>query len=722
MRSQACFALGCASIALVWTLGACAGSGATREDAGARSTDALAARGETSIPEGRALAVRGDVRIAPGEYLRPALGVDRLGGVIVIEGVRGATLDLRGVVLRGTPAGSDLDRNEGYGIVVRDSSDVVIRGGKVGGYKGCLVAERCERLVIEDVEFDGWYGQRLKSSQAGEDASDWLWPHDNDQGEWLAKYGAAISLTDCDGAVVRRSRGRHGQNGILLTRCEDARVHDNDFSFLSGWGLALYRSSKNVVDHNLFDYCVRGYSHGVYWRGQDSAGILMFERCTDNLFAYNSATHGGDGVFLFAGRDLVDGRAAERGEAEPGGSDRNVWYRNDLSFAVANSIEATFSSDNWAIGNVLSGSHQHGVWGGYSRRMVVLDNTIEGTLGGAVSIEHGQECAVVTNRIRDNDVGVELWWDEDPDLVGGPFGRRHDTASRDHWVEGNLFAGNVQDLALRRTSGVALRENRWARSEGALRIEGSTVVGAPREPRRQGAEGGQPKDVRDWLVASDGSRPSGVIADASIDVGRAKAPDFLERAKRWQPPALPGRQKTFASERGERQGLDTIVVGEWGPWDWRSGEPRPAMRAPGGLLADARWKAVWFSWKGGPDPRGDYAGWRALAGSALVVGEVGPWVNFWGGDEVRRKQLGPTQVGLVATAKVMLPERRVYRLAVTSDDGVRVRIDGRMALENWTWHGPTRDERSLELAEGEHEIELEYFQIDGASALSVELE
>ena len=78
-------------------------------------------------------------------------------------------------------------------------------------------------------------------------------------------------------------------------------------------------------------------------------------------------------------------------------------------------------ADNWAIGNKLDGSHMHGVWGGYSARMVVLDNSIRDTLGGGVSIEHGQQCAIVGNVLTGNDVGVELWWDEDPSLVGGPF-------------------------------------------------------------------------------------------------------------------------------------------------------------------------------------------------------------------------------------------------------------------------------------------------------------
>jgi PA14 domain-containing protein len=70
----------------------------------------------------------------------------------------------------------------------------------------------------------------------------------------------------------------------------------------------------------------------------------------------------------------------------------------------------------------------------------------------------------------------------------------------------------------------------------------------------------------------------------------------------------------------------------------------------------------------------------------------------------------------------MLAEGGAHRLAVTSDVGVRVRVDGKVAFEDWTWHAPKRGEARIELAQGEHRIEIEYFQIDGATALAIELE
>ncbi|MFN0009376.1 MAG: right-handed parallel beta-helix repeat-containing protein [Planctomycetota bacterium] len=654
---------------------------------------------DVRIPEAAPLVVSEATRVAPGSYLRPPLGADGRGGVIVLDKAKKLTLDLTGVSLRGTPAGIDLDQNAGWGIVLRDCEDVTIRGGTIGGYKGCLVAERCKNLVLDGLSFDGWYGQRLLSTVAAEDAADWLYPHENDANEWILDHGAAISLTDCSKVTVAACRGRHGQNGILLTRTSSARVYDCDFSFLSGWGLALFRSSSNVVSRNRFDYCVRGYSHDVYWRGQDSAGILLFERCCDNLFAWNSATHGGDGVFLFAGNDTVAGRAFEKGEMDAGGSDRNIWYRNDFSCAVANAIEATFSKDNWAIENRLSGSHQHGVWGGYSSRMVVLGNEIEDTLGGAVSIEHGQECAIVGNTIRRNQIGVELWWDEDPELFNGPFGKHRDTSSRDHYVLGNEFEENRRDLVLTNTEHVFLSGSRWGKPAGPIEGEGIRL---------------------DLLIGQGGNRASATIHASSFADLHGDPPEWLERAVAWKCPEVPGTQQAIAAPEG-RRGLDSIVMGEWGPWDYRSGDPRPAQRQPGGLLAGNEWDATWFSWKDGPDPREDLEAWRALGARPTARAKVGVWTDPWGGDAQVRKSVGNDRFGLVASARVALAEGGKHRLAVTSDDGVRVRVDGKIAFEDWTWHAPKRGEAELSLAQGEHGLEIEYFQIDGAVALSIEL-
>ena len=61
--------------------------------------------------------------------------------------------------------------------------------------------------------------------------------------------------------------------------------------------------------YNKIIFNVRGYSHGVYNRGQDSAGILVYEQSSNNLFYKNTVTHGGDGFFLWAGQTTMDSQA-----------------------------------------------------------------------------------------------------------------------------------------------------------------------------------------------------------------------------------------------------------------------------------------------------------------------------------------------------------------------------------------------------------------------------
>jgi hypothetical protein len=62
-----------------------------------------------------------------------------------------------------------------------------------------------------------------------------------------------------------------------------------------------------------------------------------------------------------------------------------------------------------------------------------------------------------------------------------------------------------------------------------------------------------------------------------------------------------------------------------------------------------------------------------------------------------------------------------YVLNVTSDDGVRVFVDGKKVLEDWTWHAPKLDKVELTLSSGTHTIRVEHFEIDGYAALKVAL-
>lgn len=449
------------------------------------------------------------------ESVRLRRGVYRLSGAeegaLILSG-DDILLDFDGAELIGSPEGATPETFAGVGVVSKGNSRITIRNARIRGFKVAIYVQGGKEIRVENCDLSDNYAARLQSTPEREDPSDWLWPHHNDANEWMTHYGASLYVEECADVVICRNRSRHTQNGILLDHVDDSHIYDNDCSFLSGWGLGMWRSCRNVVARNRFDWCVRGYSHGVYWRGQDSAGILVFEQCSDNLFALNSATHGGDGFFLYAGNETL----RVTGE---GGCNRNVLYRNDFSHAVANGIEATFSDANAFIENRLDGC-QHGIWGGYSYRTRIVGNRIRYCAGIGIAIEHGHENLIEGNDFVGNPTGVFLWWDPNPDLTESAYGRKHNTKSERNCLVGNRFQGDRVAVALRDTQDTWLVGNCFVSCGESIRQEGNC----------------------------EGTR----IGEGSFS------------RHTYEPPPLPGEQDAFLPE-GHPRGRAYIVIGEWGP-------------------------------------------------------------------------------------------------------------------------------------------------------------
>jgi parallel beta-helix repeat protein len=462
-------------------------------------------------PPGEIVLDRDDIEITRSVVVKPGTYhvCDRNGDGVLRIVADGVTVTLDGVTLDGAAGGAEPDGFEGIGIAVADCSNVRIEGGALRGFRVAVRGARAHGIRLEGVDVSGNRAMRLRSTPAREDQTDWLWPHENDRGEWETRYGAGISLSDCEHATVERCRARGSQNGLLLLRCRAARVRDNDFSFLSGWGIAMYRSTRCEVVDNRCDFCVRGYSHGVYARGQDSAGILAFEQCSDNVFARNSATHSGDGFFLYAGHETTQ-------RTGQGGSNRNVVDGNDFSQAVANGIEATFSAGNRFTGNVLD-ECDHGVWAGYSYETLIRGNTIR-RCGSGVSIEHGHDNTIEENTIEDCRRGIHLWWDDDAEFLASAYGRAQDSSSSRNTVRANRVTGG----------GTALLFD----SDTGSRVEGNVVAGA--------AAG----------IDARGGTTFAVCDDNVFEDARARQPDERPRG-------------------GMPRGREHIVIGEWGPLDPR---------------------------------------------------------------------------------------------------------------------------------------------------------
>jgi hypothetical protein len=688
---------------------------------------------------------RPGIRITQSARIRP--GVYPLPGdkVVVIEG-NGITVDFQGAELVGAGPTQMPDTYTGTGVLVR-GANVTVRNAKIRGYKVGIHAEKCPGFTAEDLDVSGNFQQRLLSTPEAEDSSDWLWPHHNDKNEWATAYGAGLYVEDSDRVTIRRVRARNGQNGIILDCVNDSKVYDNDCSFLSGWGLAMWRSNRNVVSRNAFDFCVRGYSHGVYNRGQDSAGILFFEQCSNNVIAENSATHGGDGLFGFAGREAL-------GESLPPsrdfdytrrGCNDNLLIANDFSYAPAHGIEMTFSFGNKFIGNRLVKNAICGVWGGYSQDTLIADNQMEGNGEGAyglerggVNIEQGTKNVIVDNTFRDNKCGVHFWGNPNADFLQRPWGKANYKGSTGNVVANNTFQGDLLVLHLRNSQNTLLAGNKLERvakevdaTPGSEPRKADTYYGSWQKPEYPVYGETRPVGARARLRGREKIiiTPWGpydhetVVAIPSGLMGRDKAQiQVLGPEGTFEIKKVTGDVK--ASPR--KGPLPSVVVvstdGDgYVPFSLDIEAGGKTLTLDGGLMR-AQWDVRFFRFDPtSEDPRKNAEAWaKIIAGPPLEQRTLSAIDFTWGGRAPGDKVPGD-YFGTVATTAIELPAG-TYEVWTVSDDGIRVWVDDSRVIDDWTHHVPTRHAARVDLKEGRHTIRVEHFELNGMAQLQVRIQ
>ncbi|MBX3391289.1 MAG: right-handed parallel beta-helix repeat-containing protein [Phycisphaeraceae bacterium] len=511
--------------------------------------------------------------IPPGTVLADADG----DGVIQVRGDNITVEFAAGSELRGASPATPGDELTGFGLVIDGGRRVSIVGARVHGYKVGIHARNTTALTLDGADLSDNFRRRLRSTPRAEDSSDWLFPHRNDQAQWTSDHGAALWILESRQATVRGVRCRRTQNGIVLDRVNDSKVYDNDCSFLSGWGLALWRSSRNVITRNALDFCVRGHVEGVYNRGQDSAGILMFEQCSNNTIAENSVTHGGDGVFAFAGIEAIgDGPAPANFNYTRKGCNENLFLRNDLSYASAHGLEITFSYANRIIENRFDQNAICGVWGGYSQDTVITGNSFSGNGGmayglerGAINMEHAAGNKIFRNTFLNNKVAVHMWWDNDAVLLEKPGVKRNYKA-----VSANVIAENEVVVN-------ADHPFRNLPADFEFLAWQFRDVAPPAPPADSPARSARRKDenVRDNqlsqnVVLFQGVRGRELAADPGIEF-RNTGPTPRHEAPRAE---VLGKTTPVGARR-HLAGRQNIIMDEWGPWDHESPLLRPSNLA-----------------------------------------------------------------------------------------------------------------------------------------------
>ena len=694
------------------------------------------------------LVITRSVRVAPRVY-RIGAPASLDSAAITIRG-DDVAVDFAGATLEGGAPDADPDRARGVAIRVEGGHHVRILNARIRGYRVGVLARGTRDLALEDVDASYGWKPRLFSLIEHESLVDWQSYHHDEHDEWL-RWGAAFYLADVRGGAVRGCRAVQGANGLMLVRSDSLEVRDNDFSFNSGTGVALYRASYNRIVHNRLDFDIRGFSH-FYRRGQDSAGLLMYEQSSGNVVAYNSITHGGDGVFLWAGQSTMD--------SGTGGANDNLFYGNDVSWAAANGIEATFAR-NAFIANRSNGS-EYGVWGGYSYGSLIVGNDLSGNRIG-VAIEHGQDDTIAWNRIGDGTTGVSVWADSVTDTSWG-YPKHRDVRSRDYVVADNLFRRLRVGVRARNTLGLALGTNRWWDVDSVRVLTGSeesVIVPEDAADRAATSDSGVPRLPARYrrmpeVAAGDSSTPGSPLTgrDRSAVVVDEWGPYDWRSPKLWPADSTrevplrlvvlgpPGTWRVVArrgvsllAPSSGRVG-DTLTVtsaatagADWGVALEYRGEatvsPRGVRRAAGapyrfgyGRFEPAQdWAMRFFAWSDGTDPRSRPAAFDSLLRGAPLLARAAPRLDFeWYRPEIAG--LPQERWALEATTLVHLPPGR-YTLRTISDDAVRVWVDGRLAVDDWAPHESVVDHAPL--TGGRHELRVAYYQVDGWVELRVDI-
>ena len=682
------------------------------------------------------MVISSSVTIRSGTYR--INGTDSLNrSVILIQG-NNITVDFDKAVLQGS---NDKQLpNEFYGLAVLiKGNNITIRNAVVNGYKVALMATGCKNLKIENCNLSYNYRQHLQSTWLHEDLSDWMSYHHNENDEWL-RYGAGIYLKDCSKATINDNTITGGQCGLMMMRCNDGMIYGNDFSFNSAIGIGMYRSNRNNILNNKLDFNVRGYSHGFYNRGQDSAGILIFEQCNENVFAYNTATHSGDGFFLWAGQTTMD--------SGKGGCNYNYIYKNDFSYAPTNGVEVTFSKNN-IIDNIIK-ECDNGVWGGYSWETSIVGNKLYKNRTG-IAIEHGQNNSISSNEFKENKQDAIKLWAKKIQPSDWGYANKRDTRSQRYSLLYNKFEKENNAINIVLTDNVIISGNTYSECKKNLKLD-STVTNLVMDPMDL-ADTTElvPAIIRKWkrtalpVAVISGGREQIRITEwgpydyrypiiflKNIDSNNIYHFDVLGPKGKFK---LKNSKDLTGINQSEGIFPATITAQNTGP------DVKLEMEYNGAAFSDQfgktqsgakpypfsfrdfqpniDWSVNWYSWDATHDPNKNYELFKTVFNNTPVKTEQAKKIDYtwWGaiGDRLPADSFATVAVGTVDVPKGL------YNLGVTADDLVKVFIDGKLVIDFWDASKYKNDEDAYHSTkvklDGKHTIRIEQVENSGYATL-----
>jgi parallel beta-helix repeat protein len=383
--------------------------------------------------------VQGEVRVCPGRY-RIADRDER--GVIIIA-ASGTRVDLTGVVME---SGDSIPGAfVGVGVTSRGVDAVTITGGSIHGYRYGVRLEggRAHRVIGADVS--GSRSQAMRSGSARPDSADQL---ELLRADIFDAYGGGVQLRGTVAASVIGVTAHGAQNGISLMDARESYIADNDLASNSGWGVHLWRSSRNIIARNKLHHTRRCDSQ-VPAGECGAAAVLLRDASDSNTIVDNDLTGSSLGLYL----------AGAPRATKP--SIGNLIFRNDASDVLGTGFKAAFAWSNTFLEN-RADSSGIGFQLDHSGGSTIRGNTVIGSRVGAIISDHGRDNAIVSNILIGGPIGIK---------IGAPG--EAGEASQRYRVDDNVLARLEEGIVIERTTRAQLRGNLFDGVGDGLVLDGA---------------------------------------------------------------------------------------------------------------------------------------------------------------------------------------------------------------------------------------------------------
>ena len=380
---------------------------------------ALAASAQTYLPitDNLVISSNSNIKFAGGAYTFPDAALD---GVIRVDGVQNVILDGDSCRVNGVGYAGNM-------IKVTNSHNITIKNfDSVFGYKYAVHIMNSDHITIN--------GNVFCSNKV--DSSGWIdvWA------DYNQALGGGVMMYQGWAANIYGNIMTMQNDGVALYHCDSVRIHDNDFSWNTSYGIRMFHTDTCHIYQNNCSHVNRPFTDP-----SDCAALLMIVS-NANRVEYNDLSYSGDGVFL--------------GQYQHSGTPNNNYFAyNECSYSPHNAIEATFADGNVYKHNNCNYSH-YGLWLGYSFNSVIDSNEVIGNYQSGIAIDRGFDNTITNNTIRNNPIGIELW-------EGSPVTGYASFHSQDYLIRSNLFDGNTQAISSKNTKHNLVSGNEFRYSQYA---------------------------------------------------------------------------------------------------------------------------------------------------------------------------------------------------------------------------------------------------------------